>query len=96
MTCFVSVLTRIASCVFLYAVILYAPGFVPVSVLPKWVWHGRLDNGFARRRPGDVICPRRLAEAEAITVGYSALRRKPDRAKPVACILASDEGRRPA
>jgi hypothetical protein len=89
-TCLVSMLTRIVSCVFLYAVVLYAPGFIPVFVLPKWVWHDRPDSGFARRRPADVICPRRLAEAEAITVGYSALRRKPDRTKPVACILASD------
>jgi hypothetical protein len=89
-TCLVSVLTRIASCVFLFAVVLYAPGFVPVFVLPKWVWHGRPDSGFARRRPADVICPRRLAAAEAINVGYSAPHPKPDRAKAAACILASD------
>jgi hypothetical protein len=83
-------LTRIASCVFLYAVVLYAPGFVPTFVLPKWVWHSRPDGGFARRPPPDVVCPRRLAEAEAINVGCSAPRPRPNRPKAAACMLVSD------
>ena len=86
MSLLLSALTRFASCVFLFAVILYAPGFVPVLVLPKWVWHARGDSGLARR-PAPVACPRRLAEAQVRAVRYGGLRRAPKRTETAACVV---------
>ena len=87
-----SALTRFASCVILFAVILYAPTLVQVFALPKWVWQARGDSGVARRQPANVACPRRLAEAEAevIAVRYAAPRRSPNRVEAAACVLAAD------
>jgi len=92
MSLLLSAVTRIASCVFLFAVILYAPALVHAFVLPKWVWQARSDSGVARRQPANVACPRRLAEAEAevIAVRYAAPPPMPNRAESAACRLAAD------
>jgi hypothetical protein len=91
MSLLLSALTRFASCVILFAVILYAPALVHAFMLPKWAWHARSDSGVARRQPANVACPRRLAEAEAevIAVRYGGPRRTPKRAEPAACRLAA-------
>ena len=82
MSLLLSALTRIASCVFLFAVILYAPGFVPALVLPKWVWH-------ARSRPPAADCPRRLAGAEVLAVRYGVPRQASAGKAARACLPAA-------
>ena len=69
MSLLVSALTRFASSVILFAIILYAPALVHAFVLPKWVWYARSDPGVARRQPTNVACPRRLAERHAGRLG---------------------------
>ena len=81
MSLFLTALTRIASCVFLFAVILYAPGFVPALVLPKWVFH-------TRSRAPAVGCSRRLAEADVRPVRHGPVRPAPDRVEAAACVPA--------
>jgi hypothetical protein len=92
MSLLVSALTRFASCVILFAIILYAPALVHAFVLPKWVWYARSVSGVARRQPTNVACPRRLAEAKAevIAVRYDGPRRTPNRLEKAACRLAAD------
>ena len=89
MSLLLTALTRLASCVFLFAVILYVPGFVPLLALPKRIRHARADSGRARR-PATVGCSRRLAETEAevTAVRYAAPRRAPIRTEAAACVLA--------
>ncbi|HEX4505220.1 MAG TPA: hypothetical protein VH722_05775 [Alphaproteobacteria bacterium] len=81
MSLLLSALTRAASSVLLFAVILYAPGFVSALALPKWVWH-------ARSRPAAVGCPRRLAEAQMRAVRYGVPKPASDGAAAAACLPA--------
>lgn len=91
MACVISRFYRVASFVFLCAVMLYAPGFVPAFMLPKWTWHDRADAGPVRRRPSaDVICPRRLARLDVVSVQYRGLPTDRNRSKISLCMLASD------
>ena len=48
MACVISRFYRVASCIFLCAVVFYAPGFVSALTLPEWTWHNRADDGLAR------------------------------------------------
>ena len=88
MSLLLTALTRLASCVVLFAVILYAPALAPVLALPKWVWHARGDGGLARRPPATVTCPRRLAEAEVRAVGYGVPHREANGTELAACVAA--------
>jgi hypothetical protein len=89
--CVISRFPRVASCVFLCAVVLYAPGFVPAFMLPKSTWHDRPDDGLARRRPSpDVICPHRVARLDVVPARYGGPRSDKSLSKALLCVLTSD------